>query len=132
MRVCLAVAAMLLATSSTWTAEKGTLTLVCNGTYETVSSGGPHGPFSSEPQPVTSLGVVVNFSEHEVNSVEFDAPIQEIDGASVSFKDLPNMVWGHVDRVTGELYAFKQIALPSGETTNYTYRLHCKPAKRML
>jgi hypothetical protein len=131
MRITLAIATLLV-TSSAWPALKGSLTLVCNGTYETTSSGGPNGPYSSEPRPVTSLGVVVNFYEHEVESVEFNAPIQGIDGASVVFKDFPNMTWGSVDRVTGELYAFKQISLPSGERTNYTYRLHCKPGKRMF
>jgi hypothetical protein len=134
MRISIAALGMWLAASAAYAAEKGRLTLVCNGTYEANSYGGPYGPSIGEPQPVTSLGVVVNFSEHEVEAVKFGGHIEDIDGASISFKnpgdDFP--MSGSIDRVTGALEAFKQIALSSGEKINYSYHLHCKPAKRMF
>jgi hypothetical protein len=74
MRITLAIA-MLIATSSAWSAEKGKLTLVCNGTYDAKIFGGTLTHTVDSTDDVKDLGVVINFPEQEVESVKFSGHI---------------------------------------------------------
>jgi hypothetical protein len=133
MRVCLAIA-MLPATSSAWSAQKGSLTLVCNGTYDAQTFGGILTQTVESRNDVKDLGVVINFSEQEVESVRFSGHITGIDGASIAFKNpgdsLP--MGGTFDSVSGKVEAYELVSRSDGEKTNYFYHLQCKSTKRMF
>jgi hypothetical protein len=105
---------MLLATSSAWS-EKGSLTLVCNGTYDAKTFGGIiKGSFDSTHDVTDTLPTS---TEHRLH---------------LRIPATPFRCGGALDGVGGAVEAFEQISKSDGQKTNYYYHLHCKPTKRMF
>jgi hypothetical protein len=112
-----------------------TITLSCNGTSKLMTAGD-----DTKPNPITNLGMIVNFGERTVSFMSYHIPFESIDNTQVLFhgtqarnyegsKLTPVTVDGSVDRVTGAAsVTFTFVRFES----NQTWDLMCKPAKQLF
>lgn len=112
------------------------ITLSCNGTSKLMMAGD-----DTKPDPVTNLGMIVNFGERTVSFLSYHIPFERVDNTMVLFhgttqamsyagtKLKPVTVDGSVDRVTG---AASVAFLNERVGDNQTWELVCKPAKRLF
>jgi hypothetical protein len=89
------------------------------------------------PEPVTKMGLVVNFDEHTVTGFAFPARIDNMDDARVEFRGKNGnwAVWGSVDRTTGGVSAITMALHPTKPeqfTESKDWDLFCKPTKRKV
>jgi hypothetical protein len=115
--------------------QPNTITLSCNGTSKLMTAGD-----DTKPEPVTNLGMIVNFGERTVSFLSFRIPFERVDNTMVLFhgaqamsyagtKLKPVTVDGSVDRVTG---AASVMFLNERVGDNQTWELVCKPTKQLF
>jgi hypothetical protein len=111
------------------------ITLSCNGTSKLMTAGD-----DTKPDPITNLGMIVNFGERTVSFQSYRIPFERIDNTMVLFhgtqamsyagtKLKPVTVDDSVDRVTG---AASVEFMHERAGDNSTYELMCKPAKQLV
>jgi hypothetical protein len=111
------------------------ITLSCSGTSKLMMAGD-----DTKPDPVTNVGMIVNFSERTVTFDSYRIPIERADSTMVLFhgdqtmsyagvKLKPVTVDGSVDRVTG---AASVTFMNERVGDNSTWDLLCKPAKQLF
>jgi hypothetical protein len=111
------------------------ITLSCSGTSKLMTAGD-----DTKPDPVTNLGMIVNFGERTVSFLSHHIPFERVDNTMVLFhgtqamsyagtKLKPVTVDGSVDRVTG---ATSVTFLNEHVGDNSTWELLCKPAKQLF
>jgi hypothetical protein len=111
------------------------ITLSCSGTSKLMTAGD-----DAKPDPVTNVGMIVNFSERTVTFESYHIPFERVDNTMVLFhgtqamsyagtKLKPVTVDGSVDRVTG---AASVEFLNERVGDNSTWELVCKPAKQLF
>jgi hypothetical protein len=109
-----------------------TITLSCDGKIKNMQVSDDKG------DPVSKVGVVVNFPDRTVSFNGYVVPITKIDEANVAFDGSSNNgtvygisfsthVSGSVDRVTGAV-----IAETETKSTMLNWELYCKPATRLF
>src|ERR1700676_4908082 len=107
----------------------------CSGTRKLMTAGD-----DTKPDPVTNLGMIVNFGERTVSFLSYHIPFERVDNTMVLFhgtqamsyagtKLKPITVDGSVDRVTG---AASVEFLNERVGDNQTWELVCKPAKQLF
>jgi hypothetical protein len=94
----------------------------------------------TKPDPVTNLGMIVNFGERTVSFQSYHIPFERADNTMVLFhgteamnyagsKLTPVTVDGSVDRVTGAAsVTFLNVRVES----NQTWELLCRPATQLF
>jgi hypothetical protein len=111
------------------------ITLSCSGTSKLMTAGD-----DIKPDPVTNVGMIVNFSERTVTFDSYRIPIERVDSTMVLFhgtqamsyagiKLKPVSVDGSVDRVTGTAsvtFMHEQVG------DNSTWDLLCRPMTRLF
>ena len=111
------------------------ITLSCNGTSKLMTASD-----DAKPDPVTNVGMIVNFQERTVTFNSYRIPIERADSTMVLFhgeqamsyagtKLKPVTVDGSVDRVTG---AASVEFMHERAGDNSTWELVCKPAKQLF
>jgi len=111
------------------------ITLSCSGTSKSMVASD-----DVKPDPVTNLGMIVNFGERTVSFLSYRIPFERIDNTMVLFhgtqamsyagsKLKPVTVDGSVDRVTG---AASVEFMNERVGDNQTWDLMCKPAKQLF
>lgn len=111
------------------------ITLSCSGTSKLMTAAD-----DTKPDPVTNLGMIVNFGERTVSFLSYRIPFERIDNTMVLFhgtqamsyagtKLKPVTVDGSVDRVTGAA-SVEFMHVRVGD--NSTWELVCKPAKQLF
>jgi len=110
------------------------ITLSCNGTSKLMTAGD-----DTKPDPVTNLGMIVNFAERTVSFESYHIPFERADSTMVfhgtqamsyaGTKLKPVTVDGSVDRVTG---AASVTFLHERVGDNSTWELLCRPATRLF
>ena len=114
-----------------------TITLSCNGTSKLTATAAAE----FKPDPVTNLGIIVNFSDRTVTFSDYVLPITGASATLVSFmtrhqpllagKPLgkPFSIDGSIDRVTGHT----EISWTHENIGNNTFwELTCRPATRLF
>jgi hypothetical protein len=115
--------------------QQNSITLSCSGTSKSMMSSD-----DAKPDPVTNLGMIVNFGERTVSFESYHIPFERIDNTMVLFhgtqamsyagtKLKPVTVDGSVDRVTGAAsvtFMHEQVG------NNSTWELLCRPATRLF
>jgi hypothetical protein len=115
--------------------QQNSIALSCNGTSKLMTAGD-----DTKPDPVTNVGMIVNFSERTVTFESYHIPIERADSVMVLFhgtqamsyagtKLKPVTVDGSVDRVTG---AASVTFLHEQVGNNSTWELLCRPATRLF
>ncbi|MFY9957732.1 hypothetical protein [Bradyrhizobium sp.] len=133
-KVCVAVLAVL-PIAAVGAQQPTSITLSCNGTSKLMTAGD-----DTKPDPITNLGMIVNFSERTVTFNSYRIPIERVDNTMVLFhgdqamsyagvKLKPVTVDGSVDRVTG---AASVEFMHERVGDNSTWELMCKPAKQLF
>jgi hypothetical protein len=95
----------------------------------------------TKPEPVTDLGIVVNFADRTVSLTGYTVPIEKIDSSTVTFggretpsylgtKLGPITVYGSIDRVTGATNVW--FADEKKSKNDHTFELLCRPTKRLF
>jgi hypothetical protein len=111
------------------------ITLSCSGTSKPMTAGD-----DTKPDPVTNLGMIVNFGERTVSFLSYHIPFERIDNTMVLFRGTqamsyagsklkPVTVDGSVDRVTGAAsveFTHERV----GDTS--TWEMLCKPVKLLF
>jgi hypothetical protein len=111
------------------------ITLSCSGTSKLITAGE-----DTKPDPVTNLGMIVNFGERTVSFLSYHIPFERIDNTMVLFRGTqamsyagsklkPVTVDGSVDRVTGAAsveFTHERVG------DNSTWELLCKPVKQLF
>jgi hypothetical protein len=134
---------MVAAVSMTAQAADATLTLACDGTATDITR-----PVDGKPEPVSMLGIIINFTAGTVTSGskgallgwDFPLKITSFDEAAVLFKGsydtelTVRTISGSIDRVTGNIDATNTVMnlKTSKIVTSTTYALKCRPAQRMF
>jgi hypothetical protein len=137
MRGKLATLAMLLAVSTACAAPKRAITLICNGTMQTRDATDANSPQDID-KPVKGIGIVVDLTARQVMGVEIAGKITGVNAASISFKDSPEsggrlFTSGDIDRVGGNVTVHIQAKDAQDKIIDqWSYKLLCKPAKRMF
>jgi hypothetical protein len=100
-------------------AETAILTLPCDGTMTNLAW-----PSDHKPEPVTSMGLVVNLYESTVTGFAFPARIHKSDATRVEFRGENEnwLVHGTINRVTGVVGATITHVYP---TSIYSWDLVC-------
>ena len=115
--------------------QQNSITLSCNGTSKLMTAGD-----DTKPDPVTNLGMIVNFGERTVSFESYHIPFERADSMMVRFhgtqamsyagnKLKPVTVDGSVDRVTG---AASVEFMHERVGDNSTWELLCRPATRLF
>jgi hypothetical protein len=121
---------------STVAAQQPTaITLSCSGTSRYMMASD-----DAKPEPVTNIGMIVNFSDRTITFDSYRIPFERTDSTIVLFhgdhalsyagiKLKPVTIDGSVDRVTGAAsvtFTHEQVG------SNSTWELMCKPATRLF
>ena len=115
--------------------QPSTITLSCNGTSKYMTAGD-----DTRPDPITNLGMIVNFSERTVTFSSYHIPFERVDNTMVLFHGDQAQSYagvklgrvtvdGSVDRVTGAAsvtFMHEQVA------NNSTWELLCRPKTRLF
>jgi hypothetical protein len=115
--------------------QQNSITLSCNGTSKLMTASD-----DMKPDPITSLGIIVNLSERTVSFSGYTVPIEKADSTTVTFsgqqtlsyrgmKLKPITIDGTIDRVTG---AASVMFLHEQVGNNNTWELLCRPATRLF
>jgi hypothetical protein len=115
--------------------QPASITLSCSGTSKLMKAGD-----DTKPDPVTNLGMIVDFAERTVAFESYKIPIERTDSTMVLFHGIqamsyagtklkPVTVDGSVDRVTG---AANVTFMHERAGDNSTWDLLCKPATRLF
>jgi hypothetical protein len=115
--------------------QPASITLSCSGTSKQMTAGD-----DTKPDPVTNLGMIVNFGERTVSFLSYNIPFERVDNTMVLFhgtqamsyagtKLKPITVDGSVDRVTG---AASVEFMNERVADNSTWEMVCKPAKQLF
>jgi hypothetical protein len=115
--------------------QPASITLSCSGSAKMMTAGD-----DTKPDPITNLGMIVNFSERTVTFSSYHIPIERTDSTMVLFHGTQSMSYagtklkpvtvdGSVDRVTG---AASVMFLNEHVADNSTWELLCKPAKQLF
>jgi hypothetical protein len=123
------IAALFLTTGTAHAADT-MLTLACKGTAA-------HG---NNNEQLVSLGVIINFTKGTIDGIgAFPIKIIRTDETTVMFREATDRGWGKsvvygsIDRVTGDLQASEDIVTEKGGREEVSsYELKCKPAQRMF
>jgi hypothetical protein len=110
-----------------------TMTLACNGTSKLMVVS------DEKPEPITNVGIIVNFADRSVTFNSYRIPIERADSTMVLFHGQqamsyagtnlkPVMVDGSIDRVTG---AASVSFMHERVGNNSTWDLMCRPAARL-
>jgi hypothetical protein len=137
MRGILSTLAMLLIVSTACAAPKRAITLICNGALQTHDASDANSAQDVE-KPIKNLGIIVDLAARKVMGVEVAGKITDVNAASISFKDDPEsggrpVTSGNIDRVGGSVTAQVQVKDAQDKIIDHrSYKLLCKPAKRMF
>ena len=115
--------------------ETGILTLSCDGGVTSLLRNRDNS--DNKPEPVTKMGLVVNFDERTVTGFAFPARIDNMDTVRVEFRGKNDnwSLWGSVDRITGGVSAITMSRHPTKSeqfTESKEWDLFCKPTKRKV
>jgi hypothetical protein len=100
-------------------AEPTVVTLSCDGKLTNTKIS------NAKPEPISKMGLVVNFAERTVLFSGHLVGIDKADVAHISFSGENNAVHGEIDRVTGAMWATTE-----SDVTTFAYNLLCKPTIR--
>jgi hypothetical protein len=140
MQMKCAYSAALLAVSSLSTAgaqQPTSITLSCNGTSKLTATAAA----DFKPDPITNLGIIVNFANRSVTFSDYVSPVTGLNATLVSFggpqtsapalglKGSQFTIDGSIDRVTGhtEINWFYEVV-----GNNSHWELTCRPASRLF
>jgi hypothetical protein len=134
-RVCAAVLLAALPLLPVRAQQPSSITLSCSGTSKLMMA-----PEDTKPDPVTNVGMIVNFADRTVTFDSYRIAMERADGTMVQFngqqamsyagiKMKPVLVSGSVDRVTG---AASITFMHERVGDNSTWELLCKPASRLF
>jgi hypothetical protein len=130
----LSVAALMLPANAQQ--QVATITLSCNGTAKLTATAAA----DLKPDPITNLGIIVNFVDRTVTFSDYITPITGVNATLVSFSGSqapvvsgvrlkPFTIDGSIDRVTGHTeidWMYEVIG------NNSHWELTCRPATRLF
>jgi hypothetical protein len=116
--------------------QRSTITLSCNGTSKLTATAAA----DLKPDPITNLGIIVNFADRTVRFMDYVVPITGVAETLVSFNGRQEPVFagirspsfvidGAIDRVTGHATIDWWHASVGNNTS---WQLTCRPATRQF